>query len=276
MLGREGGRPMTDRTTAHTTPADIAGWRACGLTDVGLARRRNEDALALDPQVGAYMVADGMGGHPAGDVASRRAVEAAHRVLREAGTPSDVAGCRKALAAAFRAADAALAAEARRDPSLTDMGTTLTILSLAAALEDGVAVFAHMGDSRLYALGSEGLRQVTDDHTVAMEMVRAGEIDPAAAARSIYWHTLSRVLIARPGGAGGPEEPDIATLGLAGSEALLLCTDGLTNMVPDAVIEEVLRAHSGAPSPAAEALVGAALAAGGVDNVTVVVAMQAE
>jgi protein phosphatase len=258
----------------HGTPTaapDIAGWLACGLSETGYARSRNEDALALDPSIAAYILADGMGGHPGGDVASRLAVEAAHRALRAAGPPPDAATGRAVLAAAFRAASAAVEAEGRRVPSLALMGTTLTLLSLAAAPAEGMALFAHMGDSRLYRLGGDGLRQVTEDHTVAMDLVRAGAFDPESAARSPYWHTLSRVIVATPDDPA--PDPDLGTVDLAGADALLVCSDGLTNMVPDAEIAALLRARAGAPCAAAGALVAAALAAGGADNVTVVVAM---
>lgn len=204
-------------------------------TEVGHVRRRNEDALLARPERGVVAVADGLGGHAAGDVASLTAV----RCLDEAPLSAD-STVEEMLAATEAAHQAVVAAAA--EPECHGMGTTLV---LAVLSEDSARVL-HVGDSRAYQLDPEGgLRQLTQDHSMQGYLTQALGLD-----REVV--------------------PDVGEVDCPAGSRLLLCTDGLTNMVADGSIAELL--GTGDPQAACDALVEAALAAGGVDNVTVLVA----
>ncbi len=237
-------------------------WAGAGNTDIGLVRARNEDAYGLDDALGVYLVADGLGGHQGGNVASALAHDAVLATLQEGhGGPPDAVPA--LLEAAVRHANDRIRYRAESDPSLHGMGTTLTLLWLG---DDVHGHAAHVGDSRLYRLDGGRLTQISDDHTLAMEMVRAGDMALAEAEHSFAWHRLTRAV-----GLDARLEVDVCPIDAAGADAFLLCSDGLTGMVAD---DEIARLMGGAlPDPrfAGEALIDAALAAGGNDNVTVVV-----
>lgn len=222
-------------------------------TNVGLQRGHNEDAVAptdmgVESDRLVIGVADGMGGHVAGEVASRLAIETA---LATEGGPLDRA----------RAANDAVLRRVHSEPRLRGMGTTLTL----AVLSPEGADIGHIGDSRAYLWRDGSLRQLTTDHSLMAEMIAAGELDPEEAAVHPYRSVITRAI-------GLDEEVSIdhVTIELGSGDRLLLCTDGLTNMVDDDGIAELLDRH---PSPveAVWALVEAANAAGGIDNVTVAV-----
>lgn len=230
-----------------------------GATDTGKSRDRNEDAVlpndvGLGPGPVVVAVADGLGGHPGGDVASRLAVRAVSRA--GAGEPT--------------AADLVEAAQLRirqhivenldADPALTTMATTLTLALLGPG---GAVEIGHVGDSRAYLGDRTQFVQITEDHTVAMDRVRAGKISMVEAKRTADWHTISNCL----GLEGG--RPEVHRLDMLTGERLLLCTDGLSNMVPDDVIGQTL--FTGTPDASAHGLIAAANEAGGLDNISVVV-----
>jgi protein phosphatase len=213
------------------------------------------------------LVADGMGGMAAGEVASRTALttlvhliisspewimrvdeEEAERLLRR-------------LMQRYREVDAALKAEARADPSLFGMGTTLTL-----AYSLGHELFlGHVGDSRAYFFHDGKLHQLTRDHTYAQALVDAGLIRAEEAATHRLRHVLTRAL----GCTGEPARADVHRAGLSDGDQVLLCTDGLTEMVEEADVARILQ-RDGSAQAACEALVEAALGGGGRDNVTVV------
>jgi protein phosphatase len=244
---------------------DGAGWLAAGLSDVGRVRARNEDSLLIAPDLGLYAVADGMGGHRGGDVASRLACETFVAAIRRHG-PASGRGGEKPLEAAVAAANDAVLKESGRSASVAGMGTTLSAISLAGSRESGRAWLAQVGDSRIYLMSPRGLDQVTDDQTVAMARVRRGELTVEAAKVSGTWHILTQALGIRPA-----IEPALSEIAVAEARAILLCSDGLSEMVEDDEIEGLLIRHAGDPAAAARALVAAALDGGGVDNVTAVV-----
>ncbi len=193
-------------------------------THQGMVRQNNEDAVwpessgeSTGPAV--LIVADGMGGHVAGEVASRLAINAA------ASTDVDPAD---RVAAGNRAIREQVAA----DPSLEGMGTTMTLVSLES---DGRARFAHIGDTRAYLYRDKQLRQLTQDHTVAAEYVAVGEISPEEAASHPQRHMLTRAL-----GLTRFVNIDEFDLELENGDRLLLCSDGLNEMVPDETIAEIL------------------------------------
>jgi protein phosphatase len=243
-------------------------------TDVGQERSLNEDSLlALDftpvfrsksAAVGVYAVADGMGGHEAGDVASRAAITtvaqmAVRDVLRPAAAGEPLPDLGAWLTQAAQAASKAV--YDRRREAGSDMGTTLVM----ALFVGDVATIANVGDSRAYHLEADGIAQVTVDHSLVERLVATGQITPQEAANHPQKNVIYRVVGDKAG-----VENDVYEQRLAPGEALLLCSDGLDGMVDDEQIWQVWRTST-SPQEACERLVEAANAAGGVDNVTVVI-----
>lgn len=222
-------------------------------THKGVVRKNNEDSLfpnasgESDVAV-TLMVADGMGGHVAGEVASRLAVNAAASSELD---PAD----------RVAAGNRAIREEVARDQTLEGMGTTMTLVQLEP---EGRATFGHVGDSRAYLYRNEELRQLTEDHTVAAEYVAAGQISAEEAATHPQRHMLTRTL-----GLTRFVNVDEVELDLEPGDRLLLCSDGLTEMVDEPSIEETL--SDGSPDDAIWKLIDKANEAGGADNITVIV-----
>lgn len=228
--------------------------RWAASTDVGRVRDHNEDAyLTGDP---LFAVADGMGGHQAGEVAARVAID----TLADA-APQAPGGAERELPDAIRRANQTILEQASGDPSLEGMGTTLTVL---LAGSDRIHL-AHVGDSRAYLFRDGELRMLTEDHTLVQRMVREGRLTPAEAEIHPQRSILTRAL-----GVEGDLEVDQASHEVHPGDRLLLCSDGLSSMVPDREIRRVLDEVAD-PKMACDALVEAANQAGGFDNVTVVV-----
>ncbi|HVW33493.1 MAG TPA: Stp1/IreP family PP2C-type Ser/Thr phosphatase, partial [Acidimicrobiia bacterium] len=221
-------------------------------TDVGRGRPENEDSVLVDPERRLYAVADGMGGHRAGEVASATAIETLQDAYRRG----------EALDRAVVSANAAVFAKAADDVALRGMGTTMTALAVEA---DGTALFGHVGDSRAYLMRDGAVSQVTVDHSLVEQLVREGRLSPEEAA-----HHPQRAIITRALGVDAAVEVDTYRVDLQPGDRLLLCSDGLTNMLPDDTIAGALRRHAD-PQEAADALVDMANQAGGDDNITVVV-----
>ena len=224
-----------------------------GDTHVGLVRTDNEDAFLLAPPL--FAVADGLGGHQAGEIASSLAIET---LLAAAPRQADA----KALGRAARRANAAVIEAAKTGRGRSGMGTTLT-----AAMIDGTKIaVAHVGDSRAYLLHLGTLEQLTEDHSMVADLVRQGRLS-AEEART---HP-NRSVITRALGSDPDMLADTFEVEASPGDRLLLATDGLTGLVEDADIERMLgSAHT--PAEAVDTLIDAALSAGGHDNITVVVA----
>ncbi|HET7322496.1 MAG TPA: protein phosphatase 2C domain-containing protein [Longimicrobiaceae bacterium] len=239
------------------------GWEAAGASDVGRVRSGNEDAFRMDVDRGVFLVADGMGGHAAGEVASRLAADtAAERLAAAVDDGVRGAALDGALRRGFLAAYDALLHCCAGDPATRGMGTTLT----ACVLEpSGTLRAGHIGDSRLYRLRAGRLKPLTHDHTWVQREVDAGRLSPAAAEDHPHSHILSRVL-----SEDISPEPDLLATPILPGDRLLLCSDGLYNMLPEPEIAAILAGPAPLPALAAS-LVDAANAAGGVDNVTVVI-----
>ncbi len=226
---------------------------AAASTDTGRARRRNEDAYALEPPL--FAVADGMGGAQAGEVASRLAVA----VLRDF-HDADALEPEARVAALVTEANHRIHERALADSSVSGMGTTIT-----AALVDGdTIVVAHVGDSRAYLLRGGDLEQLTQDHSLVADLVRSGQLTPAEAEAHPQRSVITRAL-----GTDPEVEPDTFTVRAAPGDVLLLCSDGLTTMLADSEIAALVQGNAGLGS-AAKALVRAANRHGGEDNITVV------
>lgn len=232
-------------------------------TDVGRVREVNEDAFLAEPPV--FVVADGMGGHDGGDVASRIVVEEFARLAADGYDPArgrevvaeTLAACQRRITAY---GDEQIAAgRARGHP-----GTT-AVAALLVGVEDPEWLLVNVGDSRIYRIAGDRLEQVSVDHSVVQELVDAGTITSEDAAVHPERHVVTRAL-----GGREPVDPDYFRLPLAGADRLLLCSDGISGMIDDPEITDILLA-SDDPRDAAERLVDAALAAGGRDNATAVV-----
>jgi protein phosphatase len=221
-------------------------------TDTGRQRRDNEDsAFARAP---VFVVADGMGGAQAGEVASRLAIEAFEHGLPDDGSPEE------RLAARVREANHQIYERSRADRGRAGMGTTLT----AAYVDDAHVAIAHVGDSRAYLFRDGTLQRLTQDHSLVDELVRRGKLTEEQAAEHPQRSIITRAL--------GPEpdvEVDTWTYPGRPGDVVLLCSDGLTSMISEERVREVLSAHS-ILDEAADALIHEANEAGGRDNITVV------
>jgi PPM family protein phosphatase len=227
-------------------------------TDVGRARSGNEDSYFCGRTV--FAVADGLGGHQGGEVASAAAVEPLAALDgREFADPAEAA---EALTAAIREANSAILDRAAGDPGLWGMGTTVTAAALAG---DRHLQLAHVGDSRAYLLRDGSLEQLTTDHTVVAELVRRGRLTPAQAAIHPERSILTRAVGLDPRIPVDTPEP----VELRDGDQVLLSSDGLTEAVDDDQIAELLSSQDNG-NAACQALIDAANAAGGPDNITVV------
>ena len=237
--------------------------RFSSRSDRGRIRPGNEDALLADGETGLFAVADGMGGHAAGEVASRVAIEALRSAARIAPVetgPSASTSARKWLASSVEAANRAVYEAARADPRLGGMGTTLTALYIRPP----IACYAHVGDSRMYRLRGGRLQQITRDHTWVQEQVDAGLLSPAQAAVHPQRSVLTRAV-----GISDAVAVDSADLDVGPGDLFLLASDGLTGMLPDDQIAAVLM-NGTSLDGIADDLIREANARGGVDNITVV------
>jgi serine/threonine protein phosphatase PrpC len=242
------------------------------LSHPGLRREANEDTVCARPDLGLFLVADGMGGHAAGEVASRvaaQAIEAFINDTRDADvnttwpfpydTTLSLDGNR--LTAAFRLANRRITAAMQEDEALRTMATT----AAALLINKGTPVVAHVGDSRLYRWRAGTLVQITQDHSWVNEQVRAGVLTETDAKSHPWRHVVTRAL-------SGGEDPDveITEVEIKPGDRLLICSDGLSGVVPaDRLAEIIGRAEP--LDKTCQALIDAANQAGGPDNVTVAV-----
>lgn len=245
-------------------------WHWSWASDPGRLRPNNEDAVEVHAEAGLAILADGMGGYLAGEVASRLAVETVREALlpslrawqaRGLPCPTLPAALRDGVARANQAVHRA--AGERLD--CQGMGTTLVV----AALEGPRVWLAHVGDSRAYRFGPRGLQRLTRDHSFVQAQLDAGLISAEEAARSTRRNLITRALGVEP-----EVEPELGSADLGPGEGLLLCSDGLSDMLDDARLAAVLDA----PTPLdarVRRLVEAANAAGGRDNISVVLAQPA-
>ena len=230
--------------------------RAGSATDVGQVRTINQDCVFASAALCA--VADGMGGHVGGEVASTSAIDVLERHL---GSLSSRVGVTEAL----QMANQSIVDASKNDPSLAGMGTTMVVATLMATEHGDVLLVANIGDSRAYLFRKGNVSQITDDHSVPAEMVRAGSLTEAEAKVHPQRHVITRAL-----GIPGAVDPDFFELILADGDRILLCSDGLSNEVDNEEIARVLASISD-PGAAAEDLVRRAHANGGADNISAVV-----
>lgn len=243
---------------------------SAGRTDTGIKRANNEDAYMRDNAMRLYAVADGVGGHQGGEVASRIIMDTIQEVVpgllsgKDSTPPvnllKDAEPRLSALKYAVTLSNNKIFQASKADPSLAGMGSTATLLHLWR----DKAYIAHVGDSRVYLLRNRTLRQITGDHSLVAEQVRAGKIAPKEARNSAYRHIITRAV--------GIEKEVVVeghAMPVAPGDVILLCTDGLTDMVDNDDIAGLLNELK--PDQAADALVRLANERGGADNITVVI-----
>jgi len=229
-------------------------------TDRGQLRSNNEDTYLVLAHQGVFAVADGMGGHAAGEVASRLAIDSVAQL--PVSGEIDLPDLRELLTGAVTRANQTINEDGQRVLAHAGMGTTLTALSFTPDLH--TAVLAHVGDSRAYRLRAGHLEQVTRDHTWVQEQIDSGALAPAQARSHHYAGVLTRAL--------GTQEDvvvDTVELPVKAGDVYLLCSDGLSGMLTDRRIEEILLGGGGLQDLANQ-LIGEANALGGRDNITVV------
>jgi serine/threonine protein phosphatase PrpC len=227
---------------------------SAGLTQTGNVRRSNEDSYLMRSPL--FVVADGMGGAQAGEIASRMTAQAFAEADLIAGSPADV------LRETIRVANARILERSRTDPDAAGMGTTVTA---ALAADDGSVTFAHVGDSRAYLYRDGGLQRLSDDHSLVGELVRKGELSETEAE-----HHPQRSVITRALGTDDAVEIDTFTVRAQDGDVVLLCSDGLNTMISERTIADLLSSGETAAAIARK-LVRAALQGGGEDNVTAIV-----
>lgn len=248
---------------------------SAGLTDVGRKRNHNEDSYLVDEELQLFVVADGMGGHAGGGTASRIAVETIDKEMRAAkvvdGSPFTTetslqdSPLPEFLRNAVEKACLEIFRQAQEDPRLAGMGTT--VISLCVRGEH--ALFAHVGDSRAYLVRGDLIQQISEDHSLVNEQIKAGMITAEEAKHSRYKNIITRSV-------GFEEEVQVDVMGIVTrpGDCFILCSDGLANLVEDKEIQEVVTRHT--PEESAKALVELANERGGDDNITVIVVKTVE
>lgn len=255
--------------TRDVYQASAPGFEVAARTDVGRRRNNNEDTFSVVPELGLFVLSDGMGGEAAGELASKITVEEIARHMKEAersgaATPGDTnaqfSALTNQLASAIRRSNRVIWEAAQHHASQRGMGATV----VAAVLRPPVLSIAHVGDSRIYLLRNGELQQLTEDHSLVMEQVRRGLITREEAERSDMANIIIRAL-----GAEETVKVDLDEVYVMPGDHVVLCSDGLTKMVPDSGIAQVV-AEAQTTQQAAERLVDIANESGGEDNVTVV------
>ena len=242
---------------------------AAGQTEVGCVRKHNEDNFLIEPELGLFVVADGLGGHAAGEVASQIVVEKigqfiTHTVERDRTWPVeyevDLPYDGNRLKAALLLADQGIINDIRSNPERESMGSTV----VACLVAGDKVTLVHVGDSRAYVLNASGIRQVTRDHSWVAEQVASGILTPEEARRHPFRNVITQAL-----GNGGELDVAVQELQLHESDRILLCSDGLSGMIQDKEIWEIVQ-HSLDVEEATTRLIAKALDNGGEDNITVV------
>jgi PPM family protein phosphatase len=247
----------TDAASARTRSR----LRAAGATHPGRIRTSNEDRLHIDSERGIFVVADGVGGHAAGEVAAAIAVDViAQRLERPLWSPE------RRVREAIALANNEILTQAQASPERAGMTCVLTL----ALVADGRVTIGHVGDTRLYALSAGSMVKLTHDHSPVGQREDAGELTELDAMRHPRRNEVFRDVGSAPHQPDDPDFIEIIDAPFDERSALLICSDGLSDMIPAGTIERVVRQHAGAPDEVVDALVAAANEAGGKDNVTAV------
>jgi serine/threonine protein phosphatase PrpC len=228
-----------------------------GLTDAGKVRQNNEDSMLVGDgeDETLFVVADGIGGFEAGEVASSLAVDVLRNLHPE-----------ETFKAAIGEANRRILAAGRDDEKLSGMGTTVVAIRFGGTQREPLAEVAHVGDSRAYLVRGGEMNPITEDHSLVAELVRSGDLTRDQAAEHPQKNLITRAL-----GADEDVAVDTTVLPIDAGDRVLLCSDGLSDMVPETKISEILLGSKDDPEQAARGLLSAALEAGGNDNITVVI-----
>lgn len=239
---------------------------SCGLSDIGLVRQNNEDVWVQLPEDGFFLLADGMGGHQAGEVAAREAANVLCQIVQKKITPireaSSLVELKDLLGKAIRHVNMLIFKMSRTKQELRGMGTTLCCLLFH---EQGL-IYAHVGDSRIYRLRGHQLEQLTKDHSLLRELVDQGELDEKQALDFLYKNIITKAIGTEP-----RVEPSVETIEVREDDVFFMCSDGLSDLLGLDEIEDLLL-HSPSLHEAAARLVACANEKGGRDNITVVLA----
>lgn len=249
------------------TPSSLP-WIGTGLTDAGRVRTSNQDAFAIDNELGLWVIADGMGGHAGGNIASELAVASIMSHVRASAQPWPYPSnlleyATTVLTHAISAGKTAIQERIAVVPELSSMGTTVVAAWLCPLPTPSVAV-AHVGDSRAYVIRDERLVALTTDHSLVQQLVNEGTITPEES-----WEHPKKNVLVRALGLSYPSTPDIALHPLGPHDIVLLCTDGLTKMLSEDDILSVLLEFRDSPEETCRRLITRANAAEGKDNTTV-------
>jgi protein phosphatase len=232
-------------------------------SDIGRVRTNNEDAFLADSDRGLFIVADGMGGIIGGEVASGLAVKAVSEYLLDhLGANAGTEDISTALMVALVEANRQIRERADRQTELRGMGTTIIL----ALVQGDTASLAHVGDSRAYLVRGDAIRQLTEDHSVVAQIVKAGTITGDEARSHKLKHVLSQAL-----GSSPSLTPGLRTIRLRRGDSIMLCTDGVTDMVEDVELASIVRTCAENVERACEEIVARANENGGRDNITVVI-----
>jgi len=245
-------------------------WVGIGLTDIGLIRKLNQDAFSLDNALQLWVLADGMGGHAGGEVASRIAVETIPQMVQtqlssETSKPVQLDRFESILCQAIESANQAIRKEAAHDESLHRMGTTVVVVAITSTPAGHRAIVAHAGDSRAYLLRNGTLSLWTKDHSLVEERLALNLITPEQVRTHPLRHVLTKAL-----GIDPQAHPTIQTYPLESSDLILLCSDGLTKMLTDQEIQHIVSQEGSYFESICQNLVTTANRLGGEDNTTVV------
>lgn len=255
---------MNPATTTEIITSHSAEWQAAGGSHPGRVRSNNEDRFFVDAERGLFLVVDGVGGEAAGEVAAEIARDTLRsRLARRTGTPGE------RLREAIALANNAIFEQAQADPTRRGMSCVLT----AALVENGRIYIGHVGDTRLYEVRGSRIQKLTRDHSPVGMREDAGELTEYEAMRHPRRNEIFRDVGSQ---LHNPDDPDFVDVGehpTAPDAAYVLCSDGLSDLVPAATLREVVTRHAGRPDAAVSELIELANAAGGKDNITVVVGM---
>lgn len=242
---------------------------AYGLSDVGRQRQHNEDSFLVHERTRLFVVADGMGGHAAGEIASKIAVESIGDFIEQTeeedgtwphGYDDRLSRSTNRLVAAVRIANGRVIDAMRKDARLRGMGTTV----VASMVDDGILSLAHVGDSRAYLVRGEAISRVTDDHSWVFEQVQAGMISEEEAERHPFRNVITRAL-----GGSTSVVPDASEIELQKGDVVLLCSDGLSGMVPEPDMLQLI-SSAGDTAEGCRRLIDLANERGGTDNITAI------
>lgn len=244
---------------------------AAGNTDVGCVRKHNEDSFLSEPSLGLFLVADGLGGHAAGEVASRIVVETVSQFIAQTMEKDrtwpvqydpSLSYNGNRLKVALLLANRAIVEDIRQNPERETMGSTV----VAALFHGPKVTLAHVGDSRAYVVDPKGIRQVTKDHSWVAEQVANGILTASEARVHPFRNVITQAL-----GNGGDLDVEVQELELSKSERLLLCSDGLSGMIGDQQISDIIGTSKDIAT-AVESLISTAKDHGGEDNITAILA----